>query len=422
MAARLVSEKGDARQTANTAGLECDKASYKALAESHQESRGLKTDLETATEYAVTSGWLPDLHLTDKLHTAEAAVGHLGNSVWGELKHDKDKVIEIAGDVKAVAKEFGKGAVDEVVHHPGHLVKSAAIGAVIGVAAVLVAPEIMVGAAVVGAGVAAYEVAKHAGGWVHDAKVVAHPENYSQDEVEKARTDVRGLGAGAIDTAAGVVGGMGGGWAASTIKSKLAQRAAAALEKNSVSTEVQVLAPEVQQSIRTNQGVFQSAHSDNSVLTVRKQDYNVMFKKVTEPTQITTLESKAAGSAGEQLQPGQWIATRLDAAGKPVIEDGITNQWAVTEKAMLKAYKIDPQELQGTSKLIAATKTDGPAVHMVPLDRDLTIRTSWGQMSGKAGDYLTNYDFNPVTGQAGQDFAIVTKTSFKQTYEAIANK
>jgi hypothetical protein len=171
---------------------------------------------------------------------------------------------------------------------------------------------------------------------------------------------------------------------------------------------------ELQASIARNQGLFKAAGDDDAVMTAQKQSYNVMFKKITEPGVVKTLENRA----GEPVQPGQWMAIRLDANGQPVIEDGITNQWPVTEKAILKAYQASPENFQ-QPEFIAGTKTGGAPVHMVQLTEPITIKTPWGSMSGKAGDWLANYDYDAATGTPGNDYAIVTGTSWTQTYEAV---
>jgi hypothetical protein len=133
---------------------------------------------------------------------------------------------------------------------------------------------------------------------------------------------------------------------------------------------------------------------------------------------IPTLENPA----GANVEPGQWIATRLNPDGTPNMERGMVNQWTVTDKTILKTYKTTPEELSTAAKFIAGTKTDAPPVHMVQLTQPITINTSWGPMSGNANDYLANYDYDPVTGQPGQNYAIVTNSSYGQTYQPVAGK
>ena len=179
-------------------------------------------------------------------------------------------------------------------------------------------------------------------------------------------------------------------------------------------------ARQVEESVARTQSLFKQATSDDGdgIIPSTKQDYNVMFQKVLEPTKIPTLENPA----GADVQPGQWIATRLNSDGTPNMERGMVNQWSVTDKTILKTYQTTPDELSTASKFIAATKTDAPPVNMVKLTQPITIQTSWGPMSGLPNDYLANYDYDPVTGQPGQNYAIVTNSSYSQTYQPVPPK
>jgi hypothetical protein len=193
----------------------------------------------------------------------------------------------------------------------------------------------------------------------------------------------------------------------------------AAAKADAVAKEAAAKALEVEKSVANSQSIFRDANSDpdSAVISAQKQDYNVRFTKVLEPGKVPTLENPA----GADVNPGDWVATRLNPDGTPNIERGMTNQWTVTPKNILKTYKATPDDLN-TNSFIAGTKTDGPPVHMVQLDKPFTIKTPWGQMSGGAHDWLANYDYNPATGQPGTDYAIVTNQSFGQTYEPTTPK
>lgn len=170
-------------------------------------------------------------------------------------------------------------------------------------------------------------------------------------------------------------------------------------------------------SIKSNQGLFANAGADNPVIAATKQDYNVSFTKVTEPTQVQTLESLKTG-VPQAAQPGEWIATRLNPDGTPNMENGIPNSWPVTDKTILKTYQATPETLQNNA-FVAATRTDAPPVHMVQLTEPTTIMTKWGPMSGDTGSYLANYDYDTATGTPGDNYAIVTKASFDATYQKV---
>lgn len=109
----------------------------------------------------------------------------------------------------AVAREIANGAIDEVVNHPGRVLGNVAIGAAVGVGAVLIAPEVAIGAAVVGAGVAAYEVYQNASNWWNSAKTVADPTGKSEVEQKQAKETLHNFGGGMTDIVAGGVGGTG---------------------------------------------------------------------------------------------------------------------------------------------------------------------------------------------------------------------
>lgn len=106
-----------------------------------------------------------------------------------------------------VAKEIASGAMDEVVNHPGRVLGNVAIGAAVGVGAALVAPEVAIGAAVVGAGYAAYEVYQNASDWWNSAKIVADPTGKSAAEQKQAKETLNNLGGAATDIVAGGIGG-----------------------------------------------------------------------------------------------------------------------------------------------------------------------------------------------------------------------
>lgn len=167
----------------------------------------------------------------------------------------------------------------------------------------------------------------------------------------------------------------------------------------------------VEQSVANNQSVFSKAA--DTVIAAKKQAYNVQFTRIEKPTLVPTLENPA----GQTAEAGQWIATRLNADGTPVMENGMVNQWPVKAETILKTYRTTPEQLQNSTSFIAGTKTDAPPVHMVQLKQDMTIMTKWGEMKGKVGDWLANYDYDAATQKAGENYAIVSKESFKQTYE-----
>lgn len=118
----------------------------------------------------------------------------------------------------AVARELAKGAVNELVEHPGRVLGNAAMGVAIGVGTALAAPEIAVGAAVVGVGAAAYGAYKYGSEWLSSAKTVANPSGKSEAEQLKARQTLQEVGGGATDMLAGAMGGLGAAIGTTAIK------------------------------------------------------------------------------------------------------------------------------------------------------------------------------------------------------------
>jgi hypothetical protein len=168
----------------------------------------------------------------------------------------------------------------------------------------------------------------------------------------------------------------------------------------------------VEQSVAKTQAVF----NDSDVLPAQKQLYDVKFRKVTDPAgeSVPTLENPT----GETVEQGHWVAQRLDANGQPVYERGQLNQWPIASDAKVaKTYNVDAETLADKTEFVAPTRVDGPAVHVVQLTEPITIKTSWGSMDGKPGDWLANYDYNATTNTPGVDYAIISGTSFKQTYK-----
>lgn len=130
-----------------------------------------------------------------------------------------------------VAKEIASGALDEVVNHPGRVLGNVAIGAAVGVGAALVAPEVAVGAALVGAGYAAYEVYQNASDWWNSAKVVADPTGKSEAEQKQAKETLNNIGGGAADIVAGGLGGATAAIGTAVIKNGITQTIATVMEK-----------------------------------------------------------------------------------------------------------------------------------------------------------------------------------------------
>lgn len=173
------------------------------------------------------------------------------------------------------------------------------------------------------------------------------------------------------------------------------------------------------------------------LVDAKKQFYNVRFDRVTQNMynesggmRVPTLENPK----GELAQVGQFIATRLDGAGNPVMERGMVNQWPIKPPAIAKAYETSLEALSAVENSVTLpTRTGAPPMRMMPVRGPMTLQTSWGDMSTEPASmfsrvfdavrnrplgYMPNYDFNPATGP-GSSFALITPRSFGQTYELV---
>jgi CDP-diacylglycerol pyrophosphatase len=127
-----------------------------------------------------------------------------------------------------------KGAVDEVIHHPGEVLKDAAIGAAIAGLTVATGGGALAALAIGGAYFAADELIKNKGNisgvtgdikgmaqtivnWGKDFGTVASSKPQSERNLAEAEQGLRQLGAFGAETLAGIAGGMAGDAAASAM-------------------------------------------------------------------------------------------------------------------------------------------------------------------------------------------------------------
>ncbi len=109
------------------------------------------------------------------------------------------------------------GFINEVTHHPGHLLKVAAEGAAVaaGVAVgVALLPELAVvaaGAGAVGLAVGGFNLLKNAPKWSDEMAILDHADKFSAEQVEAARKDLHAVGGGTADVVASLAGGAVGG-------------------------------------------------------------------------------------------------------------------------------------------------------------------------------------------------------------------
>lgn len=180
----------------------------------------------------------------------------------------------------------------------------------------------------------------------------------------------------------------------------------------------------LQESTKSCIDTFNKARESNEVIELKTQFYKVRLDLVTEDKgrNIRTLESP---NKDVHLVKGQFIATRLDADEKPVIDNGMVNQWVPSSnKHIAKKYNITEEEMKtatekGISSLVVSTRTDGPTVRAVIMTEPGFIISKWdgSKMYYAPGDTLVNYNYDKSKGIFGDDFAIVKNESRKATYD-----
>lgn len=122
----------------------------------------------------------------------------------------------------AVADAVAAGAVEEITEHPVKVAVIAAGTAVVtGVAAALVAPEVIVAAGIAGVGYGAYVLYEKSADWLKAADVVANGNEHSAEERAKSEKELKAIGAGTVDLAAGGIGGLAKGAIARTTSSAI---------------------------------------------------------------------------------------------------------------------------------------------------------------------------------------------------------
>jgi hypothetical protein len=133
-----------------------------------------------------------------------------GNSKPTEqTSENKSSDDDLAGAVH-VSGDLAEGALNEVKNHPGHLALNAGIGIAVGIGAAVTSPGWLLAAGGLAAGAGVYELDKHAGSWIDDAKVVASPEGHSSAEVSQANNGLQAVGGGIAELTAGSIGGTAG--------------------------------------------------------------------------------------------------------------------------------------------------------------------------------------------------------------------
>jgi hypothetical protein len=179
------------------------------------------------------------------------------------------------------------------------------------------------------------------------------------------------------------------------------------------------------------------ARNPSLVSQTQKQHYPVKFDRITQANytepggmRIDSLESIAAKQPGELATEGKWLATRVTPSGATVTENGNAVKWSVKPDKILKAYDIQPSQLENANSVTAWTKVDGPKVPMIPLHNGGSIE-AWGttlstqprpQVSGWLANMRQIVKGEPLgwlSHYGAGDNAIVSPIQFNQTYEVV---
>jgi hypothetical protein len=173
-------------------------------------------------------------------------------------------------------------------------------------------------------------------------------------------------------------------------------------------------------SVLNSQSIFTAGVASGRVKPARKRHYPVRVERVVAGTLVPTKENR---SPGQTAGPGQWLVQLVDPGDLTTVlnaKDGLPNQWLVKEAKLVSTYVVG-QDVLAAGVGVVWTNTDGPPVYMMEVsDVDLPekkIVTGWGP-AGFDEDtaWLANYDYNPDTGVAGEDFNIVDVLTCAQNY------
>ena len=203
----------------------------------------------TPTDYALPTMSIPGSSdqsaagMAENLYEHPEEVAASGRSInSGATEANTDAIDKVPGEVKAALPDLATGALDEIKDHTLKVGESlvegvAAGGALTGVtygaaavaglafgAPVAAGTATVLGAGLVigGIGYGAYELDKHVGSWLNDASAVENPTAFTSSQVNAAHDALQGVGAGAVDTGASILGGAAFGAGTLGLKAALA--------------------------------------------------------------------------------------------------------------------------------------------------------------------------------------------------------
>jgi hypothetical protein len=134
-----------------------------------------------------------------------------------------------------------------------------------------------------------------------------------------------------------------------------------------------------------------------------KKTRPIRAKKLSEAQVVQTLEGEEEVLAGSYLCRGE--------AG---------DIWPQKEAELLKRYQPSGEaDAEGWQTF--APRDDAQGVMAIQFDHPFAVQTSWGKLSGKAGDYLVK-NFADRNAKSPADVWIVDQSLFAATYERVAKE
>lgn len=147
-------------------------------------------------------------------------------------------------------------------------------------------------------------------------------------------------------------------------------------------------------------------------ISAKKSGY-VTARKAIPGEKIVVYISNGNQEVTESAGEGQWLLTRADDKGKPVIDKfGHKNEWFVDDETFRRKYDTANMGENGFVKPFGVSQT------FIETDRDIAIMVPWGENGSLVpqiidkGGFLNIEDTNAVYGVAREEFFETYMISF----------
>ena len=153
----------------------------------------------------------------------------------------------------------------------------------------------------------------------------------------------------------------------------------------------------IENNVNPNKAILSESNLANSWFHAKKVK-PLWAKEVTENGQIETLEGNEDFSIGDFICKGE--------AG---------DVWPQSAKSLIEKYQAEGEvNADGWRKYVP--KKDAAGVMAIQIDHAFHVKTSWGDLQGKAGDYLLK-NYSDRETEYPEDVWLVDQTIFNSTYE-----